>query len=126
MNQKAASNLSQIINPVGWDFENLDSESEIIETLSVVKSPDKSLPSEATHKQGHSSSPGNLTNEFFPDGCETTPVNPVLQSSSSRSVAHILPSPRLKLEPVVVTKYLIIKKRALERYLIMKMVLLKF
>ena len=30
MNQKAASNLSQIINPVDWDFENLDSESKII------------------------------------------------------------------------------------------------
>ena len=100
MNQKAASNLSQIINPVGWDFENLDSESEIIKALSVVKSPDKSLPSDASHKQGHVTK----VNEFFPDGCETTPVNPVLQSSSSRSVAHILPSPRLKLEPVVVTE----------------------
>ena len=94
MNQKAASNLSQIINPVDWDFENLDSESEIIEALSVVKSPDKSLPSEASHKLGHSFCPGNWSkvDQFFPDGCETTPVNPVL-SSSSTSVADTLPFP---------------------------------
>ena len=80
MNQKAASNSSLISNPVDWDFEKLDSESEIIEALSVVKSPDKSsLLSEASHKQGHSLSPGNgsKVNQFFPDGFEKTPVNPV-------------------------------------------------
>ena len=103
---EVVSNSSLLSNPVDWDFENSDSESEFIEPLRVVESPEKSnLPSEASQTQGHSPSPGSWStvNKFFPDGCEITPVNQVL-SSTSRSVAHSLPSPRLNLEPIVETE----------------------
>ena len=88
------------------DIKNSDSESECIEGLRVLESPvNSSLPSEASHTQGHSPSHGSwsMVKQFFPEGWETTPVNPVL-SSTSRSVAHSLPSPRLNLEPVVDTE----------------------
>ena len=106
MHHKGASNSSLLSIPVDWDFQNSDSESECIEALKVVESPVKSsLPSEASHTQGHSPSPGNWSsvNQFFPEGSETTSANPVL-SSSSRSVAETLPSSRLNLEPVVETE----------------------
>ena len=130
MHHKGASNSSLLSIPVDWDFQNSDSESECIEALKVVESPVKSsLPSEASHTQGHSPSPGSWSsvNQFFPEGCETTPVNPVL-SSSSRSVADTLPSPRLNLEPVVETECDEVfdhQERALERYLIRKLIFLK-
>ena len=103
---EVVSNSSLLSNTVDWDFENSDSESEFIEPLRVVESPEKNnLSSEASQTQGHSPSPGSWStvNKFFPDGCEITPVNQVL-SSTSRSVAHSLPSPRLNLEPIVETE----------------------
>ena len=106
INQKCASNSSLISIPVNLDIKNSDSESECIEGLRVLESPvNSSLPSEASHTQGHSPSHGSwsMVKQFFPEGWETTPVNPVL-SSTSRSVAHSLPSPRLNLEPKVDTE----------------------
>ena len=100
---EVVSNSSLLSNPVDWDFENSDSENECIEPHRVAESPDKSnLPSEASYTKGCSPSPENWSrvNQFFPEGCETTPVNPVL-SSTSRSVAHSLPSPRLNLAPII-------------------------
>ena len=77
-----------------------------IDPLGAVKSPNKSsLPSEGSHIQGHSPSRGSWSNinQFFPDGCVITPVIPA-PSSSSRSVTHSLPSPRLNLKTIVETE----------------------
>ena len=101
---EVVSNSSLLSNSLDWDFENSDSESECLEPLRVVDSQaESSRPSETSHTQGHSPSPGSWStavNQFFPDGCEVTPANPVL-SSTSRSVAHSLPSPRLNLAPII-------------------------
>ena len=57
---EVVSNSSLLSNPVDWDFENSESESEFIEPLRVVESPEKSnLSSEASQTQGHSPSPGS-------------------------------------------------------------------
>ena len=87
-----------------WVLELSDSDNEYIDPLGAVKSPNKSsLPSEGSQIQGNSPSPRNWStkvNQFFPDGCVSTPVIPG-PSSSSRSVTHSLPSPRLNLETIV-------------------------
>ena len=101
---EVVSNSSLLSNPLDWDFENSESESEFIEPLRVVESPEKNnLPSEASQTQGHSPSPGSWStvNQFFPDGCVTTPVVIPGPSSTSRSVTQSLPSPRLNLETIV-------------------------
>ena len=93
---------STISNPSSdtedWVLEISDSDNEYIDPLGAVKSPNKSsLLSEGSHIQGNSPSPRNWStevNQFFPDGCVSTPVIPA-PSSSSRSVTRSLPSPRL-------------------------------
>ena len=97
---------SNISNPSSdtedWVLEISDSDDEYIDPLRAVKSPNKSsLPSEGSQIQGHSPSPGcwSQVNQFFPDGCVTTPVPG--PSSTSRSITHSLPSPRLNLETIV-------------------------
>ena len=102
---------STISNPSSdtedWVLEISDSDNEYIDPLGAVKSPNKSsLPSEGSHIQGNSPSPRNWStevNQFFPDGCVSTPVIPA-PSSSSRSVTRSLPSPRLNLQTIVETE----------------------
>ena len=75
---EVVSNSSLLSNSLDWDFENSDSESECLEPLRVVDSQaESSRPSETSHTQGHSPSPGSWStavNQFFPDGCEVTPA----------------------------------------------------
>ena len=99
---------STISNPSSdtedWVLEISDSDDEYIDPLRAVKSPNKSsLPSEGSQIQGHSPSPGSWSqvNQFFPEGCVTTPVVLPGPSSTSRSVTQSLPSPRLNLETIV-------------------------
>ena len=99
---------STISNPSSdtedWVLEISDSDDEYIDPLRAVKSPNKSsLPSEGSQIQGHSPSPGSWSqvNQFFPEGCVTTPVVLPGPSPTSRSVTQSLPSPRLNLETIV-------------------------